>query len=290
MQVLLTTSQLVQPVAEANPMRLDIKRREFLQLRRDADFLAWRAEIVVAHRLATCGAAFGFGNPKVANPDLILTPEGIGIEVTTASPVGVEALLNDLDEVLEPARMVALVQFDHCPVRLRDADRQPLVSWVESVAAEGETSGGIRGFTFNDPKNSRAIELTVSVFPVADWTHEGRVTFETTAGDLTAALAAVDDAVMEKTRDLAKVRQAQAIPTVLLLDVTRVGAGWMRPARVWAQSLANRLDSSFPFIGIGVLLTHPEIFTYEIGLAPAPRHDAAEGVARVAEALKLGPA
>lgn len=298
LQVLLATSQLVQPVAKANPLRLDGKRKEFLRLKSDAEFLAWRAEMVVAHRLATCGAAFKFGDPKVANPDLILTSKGtsegtskdIGIEVTSLSPDGVARLLEDLRTELEPACMVAQVRVDHYPVRLRVADYAPLIQWARSVATGGETTNSIRTLTVCDPKNGQPINVTVRVLHRERGPCDRRVTFETTAGELTAALDAVEYAVLEKTRDQSKIKQAKVIPTVLLVDVTRLGAGWIRPPRVWAHSLVKRLDSSFPFIGLGVLITRPEDVAYEIGLAPSPRDDATGAITQLAEALHLGRA
>jgi hypothetical protein len=52
-----------------------------------------------------------------------------------------------------------------------------------------------------------------------------------------------------------KIRQAQSVPTILLVEASRTGLAWMRPQRTWATRLAEQLPAETPFRGIGLMIS-----------------------------------
>ncbi|MFJ2833698.1 hypothetical protein ACIPC1_40195 [Streptomyces sp. NPDC087263] len=75
-------------------------------------------------------------------------------------------------------------------------------------------------------------------------------------------LTDAENEVLAVLEDKQKVRQAESMPTVLLIAAARTGMAWIRPPHVWAQRLAMRLPNTTPFVGIGVMaptLTDPDV-------------------------------
>jgi hypothetical protein len=70
--------------------------------------------------------------------------------------------------------------------------------------------------------------------------------------ELTDHLAEVDREIDNKIVE--KRRQAQKMPTVLLLDFSRVGVAWIRPGSVWISSLRSKLDNE-PYVGLGLMVS-----------------------------------
>ncbi|MFE9459487.1 hypothetical protein [Streptomyces californicus] len=62
-------------------------------------------------------------------------------------------------------------------------------------------------------------------------------------------------------------------PVLLVVDVSRYGAAWIRPGTVWAQRLAGcgKFTPAFPFAGIAVMrqsLDQPGLVDIGVGLSP----------------------
>ena len=240
--------------------------RDFPALNTHSQLLDLRSELVVARALGLGGIDYRLGDTRVSNPDFLLA-SGVGIEVTARAPQGIDALCTALDGLLErrPGTGTSVV-FDLYPSRLRDEVVTDVLRAVDDVLAAGPEHGQepVR-VRVQDPKNVVEVVVEVRVTP-------GRpgVRWEVTAGDLAPGLGSAEYAVFDVANSEAKAAQGLAVqgPSVLMVDVSRYGAAWMRPGHVWAPMLAQRFPQVFPFGAVGVFhqsLEHP--FLLDAGVA-----------------------
>lgn len=100
--------------------------------------------------------------------------------------------------------------------------------------------------------------------------------WDVTAGTLTSPLEAAAYAAFEAGRGDQKAAQARSLdgsPVLLAVDVSRYGAAWMRPGRVWAGQLAasQHFTPDYPFAAIAVLLQsldQPGLLDIGVGISP----------------------
>ena len=224
--VLAAYEELLATVESAAPTRWQSKRRDFRRLQTEQALLAHRGELVVAAKLIRAGIPFEFGKHDVPNPDLVLD-SGLGVEVTAKAPEGVHQLYDDIDIALLdfPGCSVHL-RFSDYPIRLRSTDRQALVEDIRGVAGRVPSTGagGLVQRTVSDARNGTSIAVQAVVFPVPLLADGFRVTWETDPpGQLAVTMACVETEILSVLRETQKYRQAMSMPTLLAVDVGRLG-------------------------------------------------------------------
>jgi hypothetical protein len=264
--------KLVASVESASPTRWQSKRRDFRRLRTERQLLEMRAELVLAARLVNSGVDFAFGEHNVPSPDLVLEM-GIGIEVTARAPEGVQDLYEALDDFLRGSRHASVtLRFSSYPVRIRDEDREALLADLRQIVVRTESGGegGIAERVVVDGRNGSTVQVQAVVLPVPRLKDGLRVSWEVDAGPLEQPLGAVESTVLSVFDDDQKRRQAQSMPTILAVDIARLGAGWLRPPRVWAQRLAALMPPDTPFVGLAVFVPSLDRTDADVALSVSP--------------------
>jgi hypothetical protein len=262
---------LIRYIEAAAPNRWLGKRRDFRGLKTDPAFYQFRAEMVVAARLARAGVAFEFGDTKTANPDLVLE-SGLGIEVTARDPGGVETVYEAVQTAITPTpRLAVHLDFEHYPVRIKpehcDVLTENVIKAAKRVSETGK--GQVVEHVVVDAANGATITIQAQVLPVESLGKGFRVTWETRAEDLTTSMEAVERQlgfVLEREQ---KAKQARSMPCLLVVDVSRLGSAWMRPPDVWAAQLGKLVPPACPFIGVAVFT--PSLQTADCLLTQAAR-------------------
>lgn len=256
----------------ARPTRLPSKRKAFRQLRVESQLLEMRSELMIAAMLGDAGRSFVLGRNGSSNPDLVLDT-GLGIEVTAKGPEGIADLYEEIEEALRPLQRYSVtLRFSDYPLRLRSEVRSALVDAIRAIALEREGSGegGVAVCEVVDPRNGSDVLVQAVVLPTSTLVHGLRVTWEVDSGPIGPALAAVEAEVLEVLEQPRKRRQALSMPTVLAVDLARLGAGWMRPPEVWARSLASSIPASCPFVALAVFVGSLDKSDTVLALAIAP--------------------
>ncbi|MFE6848503.1 hypothetical protein [Streptomyces sp. NPDC057686] len=137
------------------------------------------------------------------------------------------------------------------------------------LAAAGDTATHKSVPLGDTVKNQGSLSVTARL------TLGGGICWEMTAGDLQGPLASAEYAALQAGLEGRKAEQGKspAGRVILAVDVTRCGAAWMRPARVWVSMLAQAtrthpIAADSPFAAVAVLrqrLTAPGLT--EIGVA-----------------------
>ncbi|MFB7345543.1 hypothetical protein ACFCZ6_36445 [Streptomyces hydrogenans] len=258
--------------AGAGDARWRKKIVEFGKLASMGQFLEMRAEFVLA--LALSGAKIGYqlGDTTVSNPDILVQDRSgsalAGIEVTARAPQNINELVEQVESASGGLFDVSLT-FDRYPSRLQPAIVKDVVAAVRTLAA-GDTAVG-QVVPVDDPKNAGPVKITVQVGPGT-----GVVRWEVAGGVLDSVLGASEYAVFEAGIGEQKAAQGGSLggtPVLLVVDVSRYGAAWLRPGTVWAQRLAGhaKFTPVFPFAGIAVMrqsLDQPSLVDVGVGLSP----------------------
>ncbi|MET9039882.1 hypothetical protein [Streptomyces mirabilis] len=254
------------------------KRGEFAQLSSMGQFLEMRAEFALSLALSDAGIGYLLGDTKVANPDLLLIDSDTvtaGIEVTARAPQNIAEVVERVEEEMAAAGGAFDVHlaFSSYPSRLQAPVADALAAAVRAQA-DPLTAGQAPGpavIEVDDPKNAGQLEATIRVTPGG-----GTVGWEVTAGELANPLDAASYAVFEAGRGTQKAAQGASLggaPVILAVDVSRYGAAWMRPGRVWAGQLAAspHFTPGYPFAALAVFcqsLDQPGLLNVGIGLSP----------------------
>jgi hypothetical protein len=227
---------ILHDVEAAAPAGIRFKRTAFKQETND-NLLNLRVELLAASLLARAGIGFDFGRP---HPDLVCHAEALGIEVATRNRDVVRVLHDRLEEALAELGIdvMATIQFDHAPLWIPEDQTNGIVDAVVSAAQRGDLN-----VSFSEHG------LRVGLFPEAS-TPAGRV-FYNRGGELGSYMEAIEREIQNKVEE--KRRQAGRMPTVLLIDISRLGMGWLRPPEVWANQLANRFLPPGDFLGLAVV-------------------------------------
>lgn len=262
---------LIHDIEAAGPKRWPGKRRDFRGLNSDPAFYQFRAEMVIAAKLARADIAFEFGDTKIANPDLVLTT-GLGIEVTARGPGGVHTLYEAVQTAITKTPGVAIhLDFEHYPVRIKSEDCDVFTDKVLEAAKRVSQigQGEVVERVVVDAANGATITIQAQISPVESLGKGFRVTWETRAENLTNSMKAVErqlGSVLERDQ---KVKQARVMPCLLVIDVSRLGSAWMRPPAVWAAQLGKLVPPDCSFIGVAVFT--PSLHTPDCIVTSAPR-------------------
>lgn len=250
------------------------KIAEFGQLTSLGQLLEMRAEFALALVLADAGIGYELGDTKIANPDFLLTRSGAvwaGVEVTARAPRSINELVERV-EAVSGGRFVDLA-FDRYPSRLQPevADKAAAAVRTQADALGAGSPAVAEVIRVEDPKNAGPVEITVQVYP-----GNGAVGWKVTAGILDGPLGAAEYAAFEAGRGAQKAAQGHSLdgaPVLLVVDVSRYGAAWMRPGTVWAARLAacDYFTPDYPFAGLAIMrqsLEQPGLIDIGVGLSP----------------------
>jgi hypothetical protein len=235
-------NEIIESLEQVQPLRLTQKRDAFRALRSFGALLELRAELLAASLLARAGVGFEFASD---HPDLVLVGGSGGIEVGTRALDSPRALHDELElRLADRPDLLVLLTFDGRPLKL-GAERVDRI--VEDVA----------GRTYSEPStNLRFEDAALSVGITTGTGFESAqvvLNFGGQSGsELTDHLAEVEREIDNKIAE--KRRQAQKMPTALLLDFSRVGVAWLRPGSVWIPVLRSKLNGE-PFVGLGLMVS-----------------------------------
>lgn len=273
--------RILTPIDVAEPLRVARKRDAFRMLRSQSQLLEQRAELMVASMLARAGVSFEFA---AHHPDLVLGAGDCGIEVGTRALDSQRHLHDTLEGRLTPRpELHVTLAFDRRPLKL---PRDRCAEVVDDIATG----------TYHAPTNNVRFDdlgLTALVTVGTEW-YGSQVVIQTGR----QSGSSLSEYMMEVERELdnkiaQKRRQGTKVPTLLLIDIGRVGEAWLRPASVWLSVLRSKLAPE-SFAGLGVMVsTLDRDAPHELSIAldssaPSSLSDALERVAETFE-FELDP-
>jgi hypothetical protein len=238
-EFLVVWDDLLRPIEIAQSLRIARKKDAFRKIQTFSQCMEQRAELLTASLLAHADIAFEFGSD---HPDLILIGNNCGIEVGTRAIDDLRALHDEIEgRALGLTDLQIILTFDGRPLKI-GANR--LIEIADEVVASAASG--------TDNLRFESIGLTVGI---------GTAPFEgihvSTSGqklgsELGPHMAEIEREVDNKIAE--KRRQAEKMPTVLLLDISRVGDSFLRSPDVWSQVLNSKLKGE-PFVGLGVMVS-----------------------------------
>ena len=193
--------------------------------------------------LARGGVPFEFGKDY---PDYVLGDQALGIEVGSRALDGPWALHDRLEELLAASGSDVSVQlsFDDRPLKL-GATR---IDEIAEAIASHPMSQPAESMRFDDVGLSAQLTLGAGHSCQPGGSHLRRGL----GLNLTAHMADVEREIENKAKE--KARQADKMPTIVLLDMSRTGWAWMRGPQAMIPALQKILPAT-PFAGLGVFTT-----------------------------------
>ena len=231
--------EVLRPIEATQPLRIARKKEAFRKIRTFPQCMEQRAELLAASMLARAGIKFEFAS---VHPDLVLTGASCGIEIGTRAIDDPRSLLEEIEgRTLGLGDRKISLMFDGRPLHFGATRLIEVANEVVALAATGP--GELR---FGD------LGLTVAIENVRSEGVEVSMNTQRLGSELKDHMAEVEREVDNKS--IEKRRQAGAMPTVLLLDISRVGDSFIRSPDVWAQVLNTKLKGE-PHAGLGVMVT-----------------------------------
>ncbi|KOG29518.1 hypothetical protein ADK35_02170 [Streptomyces viridochromogenes] len=278
---------------KAQPQQLSSVRGEFRRARTFDDLLIVRAEMVAGAKLARAGVPFDFGRRNGApEPDLVLREIDLGIEVKARRLDGLRDLVDELEDALAGIDPPVLVHIrpDSQPLVIKADVRAKVVEETVQRVRSGNLGTVVTEVDQSWAARKRLL-LSIGIYQADDLPNGSRVV--TTNGFWGAEpephLVDAENQILAVLGDQQKIRQAESMPTILLVDAARTGMAWIRPPQVWAQRLAMLLPDTTPFIGIGVMI--PSLHDPDVGISLGVRANLSDNdrqaVDELADRLRL---
>ncbi|MFD6080447.1 hypothetical protein ACFWG5_33255 [Streptomyces hydrogenans] len=284
--------------ADGDDTKWAAKRREFARLTSMGQFMEMRSEFAVACALTSAGIGYDLGKPGEPNPDFLILPtEGganpvAGVEVTSASPPGINELSERIEKELQPHSGLGVhIVFSHYPSRLRPSVADEVIAAVHDQASTAAAGGSPEPVMINVGDvviNAGPLTATVHVRESEEW-----LGWEVAGADLTGPMSSALYAAVTAGRSPAKAAQGRSldgVPVLLLVDLSRYGAAWMRSDWVWAGDLATseEVTADYPFAGIGVFqqrLESSAVVGMGVGLSPHLGSESRQAAEELCDAL-----
>jgi hypothetical protein len=275
-----TLERILAPVDAAEPLRLPTKVKAFRTLTTSTELLEQRAELLIGSMLARGGVSFEFGKD---HPDYVLADGALGVEVGSRALDGPWALHDSLEKrlIARGDDVFAHLFFDDRPLKLG-------VARIEEIAdqiAEHQMSQTAESLRFADA--GLTVQLTRGAATSAS---RVAITFAGGFGlNLSAHMADVEREITNKAAE--KARQADKMPTIVLVDMSRTGWAWMRGPQAMIPALRRILPST-SFTGLGVFFTsldRAEPMQIHMALTSPVPPDLAPVIEQVAAALNAAP-
>jgi hypothetical protein len=238
-EFLVVWDDLLRPIEIAQSLRIARKKDAFRKIQTFSQCMEQRAELLAASLLAHADIAFEFG---ADHPDLVLGGQGCGIEVGTRVIDDLRALHDEIEGRAQGLTGLQIIlTFDGRPLKI-GANR--LIEIANEVVASA--TGGTGNLRFE------SVGLTVGIATAPfDEVHVS-MSGQKLGSELGPHMAEIEREVDNKIAE--KRRQAEKMPTVLLLDISRVGDSFLRSPDVWSQVLNSKLKGE-PFVGLGVMVS-----------------------------------
>lgn len=237
------------------PGRLQGKRREFRSIKSGRELGSLEAELAFAARLANHGVDFDFGAPSAPQPDLVLHDMNLGIELTTRSADPTHDLVWHLATTFgftgPGPKLQIHLEFNAVPFAIRTRVRDGLTEEIRRAAEEGQSTI----FCVVRPALNRqpAITVKATIYPVKRPLGFPRVTFTEDVNRYRVLMADIEAAIVQTMREKRKVRQANSMPTILVIDMDRVRGAHLRPTNAWVDRLLRLVEPDDKFIGLGMI-------------------------------------
>ncbi|MGW2932636.1 hypothetical protein ACWDA7_12400 [Streptomyces sp. NPDC001156] len=260
---------IIESLEKAQPQRLDSVRGVFRKARTLDDVLIVRAELVAGAKLARAGVLFDFGRRNGATePDLVLREMDLGVEVKARRLDGLRDLHDELEAALAGIHPPVLVHLtpDSQPLIIKADVRARVVEETVQRVHSGNLVTAV--FEVEQPWSARKrLLLRVGILPAVDLPSGSRVvvTNHFWGNEPGPHLMDAEDQVRAVLEDTQKTRQAESMPTILLVDAARTGMAWIRSPQVWAQRLAMLLPDTTPFVGVAVMI--PTLDDPDVGIS-----------------------
>ncbi|MEU8622586.1 hypothetical protein [Streptomyces sp. NPDC048623] len=252
--ILQAFDDIIGTLEAAQPLHLGQPKGDFVRAKVDDDLMIVRAELVAGAKLARAGIPFDFGTRGGRpEPDLLLREANLGIEVKARRLNGLQDLEHELTAALDEAGLPAIVHLvcRERPLEIKKDVREAIVE--ETV---NRVRNGAWGATVTQLERSWSatpqLDLTVRVFEAP--AEAGSSVVVEDGFELSGHLQDVEAQVVAVLSDPQKIKQAEAKPTILLVDTARTGLSWMRQPQYWASRLASLLPDTAPFVGVGIML------------------------------------
>lgn len=183
----------------------------------------------------------------------------------------------------------ATLAFSAYPSRLQPAAVAEVCDALAARAASGDFASAAEVLV-EDIKNIVPITVTARLTPSSG------ISWTVAAGELTDPLASAEHAVLQAGQGDRKAAQGRSMPgrVILAVDISRYGAAWQRPARIWAPMLAHAMgstrgvDAGYPFAAVAVLLQSlldPDLVEIAVALSPHAAPATQKQIRSLCEAL-----
>lgn len=253
------------------PANVGQVRARMRAARCDGDLWDVRLEMGVAAVLAGRGVDFRFGGPPNPEPDLVLGGLGLGIEVTRRAFDGPRVLSDALEAVAGEHRATVSLTFSEYPPQVRPTQVEDIVLAVTRALEDGNTEA----LALVVDTSTGPIQLRVRASRAPAAYGQDSVTIAVTSPLLSSTMEQAERAIGDKIRDPQKIRQAEVMPTILLVETSDIGRAWFRDARVWSTRLPALIPEGSPFLGLGVVQRDIRTPTLQATISLNQRSDAA---------------
>ncbi|MFJ5546790.1 hypothetical protein [Streptomyces sp. NPDC093225] len=261
---------IIEALERAQPERLATVRRDFRNARTfNDDLMIVRAELVAGAKLARAGIPFDFGRRNGAtDPDLVLREMNLGIEVKARRLDGLRDLHDELKAALadiDPPVLVHLIP-DSQPLTIKPDKRAEVIAETVQRVRNGSLGTAVK--EIDQPWSARTrLLLKIGIYQGHDLPRGSLVTVTNAfwGSEPGPHLADVEDQVRLVLQDEQKVRQAESMPTILLVDAARTGSAYIRSPKVWARRLEMLLPDTTPFVGAAVMT--PTLDDPDVGIS-----------------------
>lgn len=269
---------LLYRVESSRPLRWEGKRRDFRAQNEFRETLNAYSELAMAAQLLRAGVAFEFGEPGTPRPDLVLRQQGLGIEIGSRSLNGLQDLQDDIEALIQTGIVREHIQI-HLSTRPLAISKSVRDRIVQQIAQGTDVCEEVRPAGVGQP----AIHVRITRH-----TSDGPPTVSTSIDNallthhLTDVESEIRSAVVKNSR---KLRQAESIPTILVVEVGRTGLAWLRPVAMWEQRLPGLLGDGDPYVAIAVMSTALGDDHVRLAWATNPHFSQNEHIARAARLL-----
>jgi hypothetical protein len=243
---------IMQDLDEAELERLQSKRNRFAAVSTFEECMDQRTELLVADMLLRADVRFEFlaegGKPQ---PDIQLLDTPLRLEITSRWTTQFGQLQDELEADLAGAGFEITFRCAEHPVRILESERRRIREEIQARVAEGEP------FEFTELIGTwrfRQSCLMLKISGTPSGTTASRADIQVTGAVLTDHLNDVELLICDKLTDEAKNRQAEARPTMLIVEAARAGIGWIRSDEVWKRRLPTLLEEAdTKFVALGLM-------------------------------------
>ena len=282
---------LLRDLIAAAPKRLDGKRRDFRALTDEDRWWDLLSELLVARWMTSAGVFYEFGAVGRPQPDLVMPDRGLGVEVTRrARRVGqdLRMAVRRAARAAEPdttRRVRPRIVLNGQPLSVRAATLAQIEAEVEAAVRRGDSvvHAVLRPARDGKPAITAEIDLWSGFSVMAS------IMYLPEAAELTVTMLDIEDLIVNCLEDRRKSKQGESMPTLLLIDTTRLSdAAWLRPTATWARRLPDLLKEQHTFAGVGIFaMSLYEPPRLALGIAPWASSNVHRAVVELADALGI---